>query len=193
MAAIAMSWLIASATDAGASSRGAPAIVQKVIRATDDQRIFLTRMSDGHGTTDVTIQNRTNSAYEVFDSGKLFSEALQTGTTFRRYESTATGCMRLMQKHKISPLGPQKSTPLLVAAPHLRYVLARHEVKWSEAPIGGYQQFGSAVYNSRLEIVSGTLHEALGGEYVWHYTQEYPRSIPQHDFAAPADVCPSKQ
>ena len=166
--------------------------MQKVMRATDDQRIFVTRMSNGHGATDVTIQNRTNSAYEVFDSGHLFSEALQTGTVFRRYESTARGCMRLMQKHKISPLPPQHGTPFLYTAPNVRYVLAGHELKWSEAPMGGYQQFGSAIYNSRLEIVSGTLHEALGGDYVWHYTQAYPRSIPQHDFALPADVCPSK-
>ncbi len=164
--------------------------MQKVIGATDDQRIFLTRMSNGQGTTDVTIQNRTNSAYKVFDSGQLLSEALQTGTMFGRYERTAKGCMRLVQKHKISPLAPQNGTPLLArdlaGAPHLRYVLAGHEVKWSEAPNGGYQQFGSAIYNSRLEIVSGTLHEALGGDYVWHYIAAVPARHPQHDFAAPA-------
>jgi hypothetical protein len=101
--------------------------------------------------------------------------------------------VRLEQAKRMRPLTSQSNnTPFLWIAPGLRYVLGKDEVQWSEAPIYGYKTFGSAIYNNRLRIISGTLHEDLGGNFVWHFTQKYPSAIPQQAFAHPTNTCAPK-
>jgi fructose-specific phosphotransferase system component IIB len=53
--------------------------VQKVINATDKALVFETRLSNGHGVVDVTIQDRVDSASEVFSKWS----AAQRGTAGR--------------------------------------------------------------------------------------------------------------
>ena len=46
-----------------ASSPSAASIARRVTRATDAQLVFETRLADGHGAVDTTVQDRTASRY----------------------------------------------------------------------------------------------------------------------------------
>lgn len=182
---------------AGAALAGAPsarAIVEKVNHATDAQLVFDQRLANGHGAVDVTLQNRTSYAYEVLLNGRLWTEYLQVRSKAVRYELSKS-CFTVTRGLKIMPISLKTNDPAPFAGwqPGGRYTLSPDGFRWSSYTTDG--RLTSSVYvryNSRFEVVSGTVFEPLGGRYPYQLTQSYPSTIPESEFAAPTDICPAK-
>jgi hypothetical protein len=169
------------------------ALARRAITVTDAQLVFKTTVANGRGVVDVTFQNRTASSYDVESHGRLESQALQVGRRFVRYIRSTT-CFRLVETKRVAPLSPSSNrTPLLPQPqPGLHYARTANGIRWSET-ISGHTSFGSANFNGRFQIISGTLHEEFGGDYTWHFAQSYPSAIPRRDLAAPAHLCASER
>lgn len=137
----------------------------------------------------MTIQNRTDSVYDTESDGQLQTESLQVGSSFSRYV-LSKNCLRLVEKARIKPLSASANRTPLLPEPQsgLHYTLTGNVLHWSI----GHISFGSAKYNRKFQIVSGTLNEPLGGAYTYRFTQSYPSELPQSDFAAPKNLCAVK-